>query len=552
MDVDDELPSFAANPPAQRPIKPLRKPGRHELLSTQSATTTSDKVQIVQSSDVKLVGQNIATTIHSFLTYQPFRPRKLFTHLRSTCATATMSHTWVTTYSSYKACVPCKHGSTSSACQKVEYEPPCSGKPKATANSTTAGVLPSIQLIAQIAAGGRDDPSGDLWRCNMRGNRASGLQPLIVPSRQITSLQPSPGEDSRTSRTLPSLASVVDSKILCRSGDASSSHDRQLVDSTWESFAVKKLDNKNYVVYECRWTDGNNQICGYTAKRSLVKRHIEDKHRQIKRFECDFCGRRFAQKSALNIHRNSHTGAKPHPCFFKCGKSFGDPSKRTRHTNRVHAPIKKPRSVEDENYSHGRVFKYGQVTSPMPSKQPQLGSLAVQAPSKTPQVVHVSPSTCHDLSLFKELLKEYRRLDDAIPMRLNRANAAMRDRERSSDQPLMGHVQDEACAYLWRELVANWKRRTQLIEYCVGAVDQSMNDKRKSIDEGNLDASSRRKVQGEMYADEVKRHQVRNELTVESIIRQRSIDAFRARCRYFTPSASDGEGRGMWESGRQR
>ena len=107
----------------------------------------------------------------------------------------------------------------------------------------------------------------------------------------------------------------------------------------------------------------------------------------------------------------------------------------------------------------------------MPSKQPQLGSLAVQAPSATPQVVHVSPSTCHDLSLFKgrlhrtyicqhaadaltkELLKEYRRLDDAIPMRLNRANAAMRDRQRSGDQAPTGNVQDEACAYLWRELV---------------------------------------------------------------------------------------------------
>ena len=53
----------------------------------------------------------------------------------------------------------------------------------------------------------------------------------------------------------------------------------------------------------------------------------------------------------------------------------------------------------------------------------------------------------------KELLKEYRRLDDAIPMRVNRANAAMRDRQRSGDQAPTGNVQDEACAYLWRELV---------------------------------------------------------------------------------------------------
>jgi hypothetical protein len=57
------------------------------------------------------------------------------------------------------------------------------------------------------------------------------------------------------------------------------------------------------------------------------------------------------------------------------------------------------------------------------------------------------------LILRTELLKEYRRLDDAIPMRLNRTNAAMRDKQRSGDQALAGNVQDEACAYLWRELV---------------------------------------------------------------------------------------------------
>jgi len=188
----------------------------------------------------------------------------------------------------------------------------------------------------------------------------------------------------------------------------------------------------------------------------------------------------------------------------------------------------------------------------MPSKQPQLGSLAVQAPTLTPQVVHVSPSTCHDLSLFKELLKEYRKLDDTIVMRLNRANAVMRDRERTGDRNLTGHVQDEACAYLWRELVANWKRRTQLVEYCVEAVDQSINEKRKDMEDVNLDPSSQRKVQAEVYGEDVKRRQIHNELTVESIVRQRSTDAFRARCRYFTPPASDVEARKLWESTVQK
>jgi hypothetical protein len=102
----------------------------------------------------------------------------------------------------------------------------------------------------------------------------------------------------------------------------------------------------------------------------------------------------------------------------------------------------------------------------MPSKQPPtLGSLAVQVPP--PHLVHVSPSTCHNLSLFKgasvviwgfyqlilaDLLKEYRRLDDTITMRLNRTNAHFRDRDRAGTST-KGNIQDQACAYVWKELV---------------------------------------------------------------------------------------------------
>ena len=52
--------------------------------------------------------------------------------------------------------------------------------------------------------------------------------------------------------------------------------------------------------------------------------------------------------------------------------------------------------------------------------------------------------------------------------------------------------------------VANWKRRTQLIEYCVGVVDQSIEEKKKGIEDESLDPSSRRQMQAEMYGEEVK------------------------------------------------
>ncbi|KAI0921753.1 hypothetical protein AcW1_004360 [Taiwanofungus camphoratus] len=185
----------------------------------------------------------------------------------------------------------------------------------------------------------------------------------------------------------------------------------------------------------------------------------------------------------------------------------------------------------------------------MPSQQPPLGSLAIQAPSLAPKTVHVSPATCHELSLFKDLLKEYRRLDDTITMRLNRTTAQFRDRNRLG-QGGRGNVEDQACAQIWRELIANWKRRTEIVNYCTGVVDRSMEEKRKSLNDQGDDSESRRRNQGALFAEEVKSNQVHNELAVERIIRQRSMDAFRSRCKYFEPSSSEVEARQWWDTTR--
>ncbi|KAF9451714.1 hypothetical protein P691DRAFT_723488 [Macrolepiota fuliginosa MF-IS2] len=188
----------------------------------------------------------------------------------------------------------------------------------------------------------------------------------------------------------------------------------------------------------------------------------------------------------------------------------------------------------------------------MPSKHsPPLGSQAFQDPSLHSQTVHVSPSTCQDLSLFKDILREYRRLDDTITMRLNRANATMRDQQREHDSGSRENVQNQACAYLWRELVANWKRRTQLVQYCSAVVDQSLKEKREALQEQSNDHAQQRKTQAAIFADEVKRNQVHNELTVESIVRKRAVEAFRSRCQYFVPQSADEEARRLWDAAQK-
>ncbi|KAF9485371.1 hypothetical protein BDN70DRAFT_917040 [Pholiota conissans] len=177
-------------------------------------------------------------------------------------------------------------------------------------------------------------------------------------------------------------------------------------------------------------------------------------------------------------------------------------------------------------------------------------SLSVQGPYLRTQTISVTQATCNDLSVFKDILKEYRKLDDTIVMRLNRANANMRDRDRIQGLSGNASLQDQACDSIWRELVANWKRRTQLVEYCVSVVDKSITEKRSAM-EDQADPKTQRKIQGQIFEDEVKRKQVHRELTVEDIVRKRSADAFRSRCQYFTPPMTDAEARKMWDAAQK-
>ncbi|KAF5369877.1 hypothetical protein D9758_001073 [Tetrapyrgos nigripes] len=170
----------------------------------------------------------------------------------------------------------------------------------------------------------------------------------------------------------------------------------------------------------------------------------------------------------------------------------------------------------------------------------------IQPPQPPGGLPQASPETCVNLSLFKELLKEYRQLDDTINMRLNRANANVRDEERG--RTAKGTIEDQACARLWQELVSNWNRRKQLVGYCVSIVDRGLEEKQKIIENQDTSPAARRKIVAEKYADEVKRQQFHNEVSVEMIVRKRSLEVFRSKCRYFVPPLTDVEARRMWDA----
>ncbi len=213
----------------------------------------------------------------------------------------------------------------------------------------------------------------------------------------------------------------------------------------------------------------------------------------------------------------------------------------------------------------------------------QLGSSSVLKPLTPPNVSNLTPSTCLAIGEFKELLRQYRQLDDGITTRLNRTFARSRALGQSSSPSLLSSSgmtsassadlgtstyatpAPGACAAFWRELVDVWIGREEAVRFCIAVADQnprSPSSPQTPAMDGDrlLDADYRasppvgssegRWSRAENSAETLAR-QLHNELKVESIIRARSLDAFKSRCRFFTPNPPAGrEGereRAMWE-----
>ena len=86
------------------------------------------------------------------------------------------------------------------------------------------------------------------------------------------------------------------------------------------------------------------ELCQKIIKETSIYTHRQT-HLGIKRFGCEFCGKKFIQKGALMTHRRLHTGEKPYTCS-RCRKSFAAHSGLLQHkclTNDA-AELEKPAS----------------------------------------------------------------------------------------------------------------------------------------------------------------------------------------------------------------
>ncbi|KZP17285.1 hypothetical protein FIBSPDRAFT_1046967 [Athelia psychrophila] len=149
---------------------------------------------------------------------------------------------------------------------------------------------------------------------------------------------PESPEDSRTLGT-PSGHSESVSTIMTSSFKN---------EEEWETSAqpFKAPDGSAKWQASCLWKtydNGKECLCMYTAKKQLVKRHVETTHLKYRPFVCSICDKKFPQKTSLDTHMHGHTGATPHDCRFEgCGLSFKDPARRHRHMVEEHNYKPKP------------------------------------------------------------------------------------------------------------------------------------------------------------------------------------------------------------------
>ncbi|KAJ2604773.1 hypothetical protein H4R99_001597 [Coemansia sp. RSA 1722] len=113
--------------------------------------------------------------------------------------------------------------------------------------------------------------------------------------------------------------------------------------------------------------------------------------------------------------------------------------------------------------------------------------------------IEINARVCLNMSHFKATMRELRKVDDNIILRMNSTNTAS----------------TKECLALFRVLQTAYARREHDISYCLGVLNQKLAESPKS------------------FLLESQRDWIDNEKSVEDIVRKRSLDVFNSRCKYF-------------------
>ena len=141
-------------------------------------------------------------------------------------------------------------------------------------------------------------------------------------------------------------------------------------------------------------------------------------------------------------------------------------------------------------------------------------------------------------------LPDVSRLTRQIIIRLNRAHALNTTR----DPEHYARYNEAECSSFWRQLVGahshhgssdetdTWRSREAALRFCSGVMEQRLDAARSAV--YHRDDRAER---DQLYAEEARAASIRQDLQVEAIIRQRTIQAFLSRCKGFAPPPKDDE-----------
>ncbi|KAL2916391.1 hypothetical protein HK105_204147 [Polyrhizophydium stewartii] len=99
-------------------------------------------------------------------------------------------------------------------------------------------------------------------------------------------------------------------------------------------------------------TSGGHQRSAESGPSSGAKTDQESKSKDARRYQCQFCNKRFTRPSSLSTHIFTHTGERPFQCQNPmCGRSFSVLSNLRRHTRVCSRNLQRRNSVEERPQS---------------------------------------------------------------------------------------------------------------------------------------------------------------------------------------------------------
>ncbi|XP_066968572.1 zinc finger and BTB domain-containing protein 14-like isoform X1 [Macrobrachium rosenbergii] len=164
------------------------------------------------------------------------------------------------------------------------------------------------------------------------------------------------------------------------------------------------------------------QLCRVTlANANLLRRHVEDHHFHIRKYNCAHCGKKFKRKEHKERHERIHTGEKPFVCHI-CNARFTQKEHLKGHVENVHhkhgekgldilGDMDKDTSEQEEKEDDAEIS----VSSPPPPPSAGSPSLApvsslmtiASTPSPITSVLPIasSPPTSHVSTATPALLR---------------------------------------------------------------------------------------------------------------------------------------------------